>query len=150
MKTRSDLGADAAVFASEVVGKELKIDPKKLKLAILHEDSAFGTSVGKGVKRTQIQLGLEVVASTTTSPHLRIYPPCAQTQIFKPDVIIATSYINDAVLLWKTCKQLGLRPKALIGTSAGTVSRTLRECWGLTVRVFSHQRHRPSSTRGAE
>jgi branched-chain amino acid transport system substrate-binding protein len=116
----SDLGGTAAVFASEVVGKELKIDPKKLKLAIIHEDSAFGTSVGKGVKRTADKLGLNVVAfDNYKATSVDLSSLVLRLKSLNPDVIISTSYINDAVLLWKTCKQLGLRPKAFIGTSAG-------------------------------
>ena len=116
----SDLGGTAAVFASEVVGKELRIDPKKMKLAIIHEDSAFGTSVGKGVKRTADKLGLNVVAfDNYKATSVDLSSLVLRLKSLNPDVIISTSYINDAVLLWKTCKQLGLRPKAFIGTSAG-------------------------------
>ena len=116
----SDLGGAASTFAAEIVAPQLKIDPKELKVAILHEDSAFGTSVGKGVKRSAEQLKLKVVSFDnykSTSPDLSSI--VLRLKSFKPDVIIATSYINDAVLFWKTCKQLGFRPKALIGTSAG-------------------------------
>jgi branched-chain amino acid transport system substrate-binding protein len=119
-ESASDLGGSAAVFASEVVGKEMKIEPKKLKIVIFHEDSAYGTSVGKGVKKTADRLGLQVLAYDNykaTSPDLSSI--VLRFRALNPDVIIATSYINDAVLFWKTCKQLGLRPKALIGTSAG-------------------------------
>jgi branched-chain amino acid transport system substrate-binding protein len=116
----SDLGGTAAVFASEVVGKELRIDPKKMKLAIIHEDSAFGTSVGKGVKRTADKLGLNVVTfDNYKATSVDLSSLVLRLKSLNPDVIISTSYINDAVLLWKTCKQLGLRPKAFIGTSAG-------------------------------
>ncbi len=116
----SDLGGAAATFAGKVVAAELKIDPQKLKVAIIHEDSAFGTSVGKGVKRTADQLGLNVVTfDNYKATSVDLSSLVLRLKALNPDVIIATSYINDAVLLWKTCKQLGLRPKAFIGTSAG-------------------------------
>ena len=119
-ESAADLGGTAAVFASEVVAPTLRIDSKKLKIVIFHEDSAYGTSVGKGVKATADRLGLQVLAYDNykaTSPDLSSI--VLRFRALNPDVIIATSYINDAVLFWKTCKQLGLRPKALIGTSAG-------------------------------
>jgi len=116
----SDLGTAAATFAAEVVGPQSKIDPKKLKVAIVHEDSAFGTSVGNGVKRSADKLGLNVLAfDNYKATSVDLSSLVLRLKALNPDVIIATSYINDAVLLWKTCKQLGLRPKALIGTSAG-------------------------------
>jgi branched-chain amino acid transport system substrate-binding protein len=116
----SDLGGGASTFAAEVVASELKIDPKKLRVAIIHEDSAFGTSVGKGVKKTADKLGLNVVTfDNYKATSVDLSSLVLRLKALNPDVIIATSYINDAVLLWKTCKQLGLRPKAFIGTSAG-------------------------------
>ena len=116
----SDLGAAASTFAAEVVGTELKIDPKKLRVGIVHEDSAFGTSVGRGVKRAADKLGLNVLAfDNYKATSVDLSSLVLRLKALTPDVIIATSYINDAVLLWKTCKQLGLRPKAFIGTSAG-------------------------------
>jgi branched-chain amino acid transport system substrate-binding protein len=119
-ESASDLGGTAAVFASEVVGKELKIDPKKLRVVIFHEDSAYGTSVGKGVKKTADRLGLNVLAyDNYKATSVDLSSIVLRFRSLNPDVIIATSYINDSVLFWKTCKQLGLRPKALIGTSAG-------------------------------
>ncbi len=116
----SDLGGAAARFAGEVVATELGLEPKKLKVAIIHEDSAFGTSVGKGVKRTADSLGLNVLTfDNYKATSVDLSSLVLRLKALNPDVIIATSYINDAVLLWKTCKQLGLRPKAFIGTSAG-------------------------------
>jgi len=116
----SDLGGAAANFAAEVVASELRIDPKKLRTAIIHEDSAFGTSVGRGGKRTADKLGLNVLTfDNYRAISVDLSSLVLRLKALNPDVIIATSYINDAVLLWKTCKQLGLRPKAFIGTSAG-------------------------------
>ena len=119
-ESASDLGGSAVVFASEVVGRELKIEPKKLRVVIVHEDSAYGTSVGKGVRKTADRLGLNVLADDNyKATSVDLSSLVLRYRALTPDVIIATSYINDAVLFWKTCKQLGLRPKALIGTSAG-------------------------------
>jgi branched-chain amino acid transport system substrate-binding protein len=116
----SDLGGAAAKFASDVVASELKINPKQLRVAIIHEDSAFGTSVGKGVKRVADQEELKVVTfDNYKATSVDLSSLVLRIKALNPDVIIATSYINDAVLFWKTCKQLGLRPKAMIGTSAG-------------------------------
>jgi len=116
----SDLGGAAAKFAADVVASELKINPKQLRVAIIHEDSAFGTSVGKGVKRVADQEGLKVVTfDNYKATSVDLSSLVLRIKALNPDVIIATSYINDAVLFWKTCKQLGLRPKAMIGTSAG-------------------------------
>jgi len=37
----------------------------------------------------------------------------------QPDVLIATSYIQDLLIFWKQARELGFWPKAVIGTGAG-------------------------------
>jgi branched-chain amino acid transport system substrate-binding protein len=50
-------------FAAEVVAPKIGKKAKELRLGIVHEDSAFGTSTGKGLTERAKALGLNVVAT---------------------------------------------------------------------------------------
>ncbi|MCL5047005.1 MAG: ABC transporter substrate-binding protein, partial [Actinobacteria bacterium] len=118
--TATDLGAAASKFAAEVVASKLGVDPKNLKVAVLYEDGAFGTSTGAAAKKTAESLGLQVVAyDGYKASSVDLSPIILKLKSLNPDVVIATSYINDAVLFLKQSKQLGFAPRALVGTSAG-------------------------------
>ena len=115
----SDFGILAVNFASEVVAKKLGMDPKKMKIGIMFEDSLYGTTVGSNAAKQALKLGMNVVATESYSHRTVDLSPIVM--IFKarnPDVIIATSYLEDGILFWKQAKDLNLNVKAFIGTGA--------------------------------
>lgn len=112
-------GIIAANFSNEVIAPKLKIDPKQLKIAIMFEDSLYGTTVGTNAAKQALQLGMKVVATESYSQKVVDLSPLVM--IFrdrKPDVIIATSYLEDGLLFWRQAKDLDLNVKAFIGTGA--------------------------------
>jgi branched-chain amino acid transport system substrate-binding protein len=114
-----EFGILAANFAHGVVAPKLKIDPKKMKVAIMFEDSLYGTTVGNNAVKRAKELGMDVVASESYSHKTVDLSPVVM--IFKsknPDVIIATSYIEDGILFWRQAKDMDLNVKAFIGTGA--------------------------------
>jgi branched-chain amino acid transport system substrate-binding protein len=111
------LGAD---FANGVVAPKLKIDPKKMKVAIMFEDSLYGTTVGNSAAKRAKELGMDVVASESYSAKtVDLSPVVMIFKSKKPDVIIATSYMEDSILFWRQAKDMDLNVKAFIGTGAG-------------------------------
>jgi len=115
-----DFGVMAANFVNEVVAPTLKIDPKKIKVGIMFEDSLYGTSVGNAAAKRAKELGLDVVA--TESYSAKTVDLSSIVMIFKakkPDVIIATSYMEDSILFWRQAKDMDLNVKVFIGTGAG-------------------------------
>lgn len=115
-----DFGVMAANFVNEVVAPKLKMDPKKIKVGIMFEDSLYGTSVGNAAVKKAKELGFDVVASESYSAKTVDLSPIVM--IFrskKPDVIIATSYMEDSILFWRQAKDMDLNVKAFIGTGAG-------------------------------
>lgn len=135
----SGLGQPAPLYAAEVVAPLLKIDPKNLKVAVIAEDSAFGTDVSKAAieqaEKLGIRIGLKELYSARTTD---LSPLVLKLRSLAPDVIIATQFINDAILLQRQMKEMGFAPKAFIGTSAGHSTISFAEAIGKDVNgIFS-------------
>ena len=62
-----DFGNLAVNFANEVVAPKLKMDPKKMKVGIMFEDSLYGTTVGNSAAKKAKELGMDVVATESYS-----------------------------------------------------------------------------------
>src|SRR5690606_30732897 len=72
------------------------------------------------VVRRAEERGLNIVATESYSASSNDLSSLILTlKAAGPDVIIATSYLNDAMLFWKQARELDLNVKAIIGTSAG-------------------------------
>ncbi len=114
-----DFGVMAVDFAHDVVAKKLGIDPKKMRIGIMFEDSLYGTSVGTNAEKRAKELGMKVV--TVESYSHKTVDLSSVVMKFKsksPDVIIATSYLEDGLLFWRQAKDLDLNVKSFIGTGA--------------------------------
>jgi branched-chain amino acid transport system substrate-binding protein len=109
-------------FIRETLQKKLGIELKNLKVAFVSEDSAYGQGTTEAAKRRAQELGMTVLSvdyynrNTMTD----FTPVILKLKSSRPDVIVASCYTNDAILLWKQAKQLTLEVKAII--SAGSVS----------------------------
>jgi branched-chain amino acid transport system substrate-binding protein len=116
----SNLGGSAIDFAVDVLAPKLGIDPKDLKVSIIHEDGAFGSSVAPAVEKRAQELGVQVVSMDNyKASSVDLSSLVLKIKEKNPDIIVATSYINDATLFLKQAKQYELNPKAIIGTTAG-------------------------------
>ncbi len=115
----SQFGIMAVDFAKEVVAPKLGIDPKKLKVAIMFEDSLYGTTVGSNAAQHALKLGMTLVATDSYSlKTVDLSPVVMRFKAREPDVIIATSYLQDGLLFWRQAKEADLNVKAFIGTGA--------------------------------
>ena len=115
----SQYGDLAVDYAAKVVAPTLKIDPKKMGIGVIFEDTLYGTTVGKSANQRAKDLGLNVVASETYSQKaVDLSSIVLKLKSLKPDVIVATQYISDGILFWRQAKELGLNVKAFIGTGA--------------------------------
>lgn len=94
---------------------------KPASIAVIHEDSAFGTAVWHGLKQfiETEKLNLVAYEKYTAASALDFKPILSKIKSLNPDVVIMTSYVNDAVLLALQAREIRLEPKALIGTGAG-------------------------------
>ncbi|TAM59765.1 amino acid-binding protein [bacterium] len=112
---------DAAVaYAAQTVAPKIGKTAKTLKVAIVNEDGPFGTSVANAEIAQAQKLGVDVVAHLPYSAKTNDMTALVlKLKASNPDVLLATSYINDATLLVKTMRSQAFRPKAIIGASAG-------------------------------
>jgi len=94
------------------------IKPKTV--AILYENSLFGTSGAKAFEKTCNKLGIKVLLKEGYEHGGIDYKPVlTQIKRLNPDIIYMVSYIMDASLLMKQAREMKLTPKMFIGGAAG-------------------------------
>ena len=126
---RGGAGAD---YVATKIAPMLNIDPKELKVAIIHEESSYGTSVADGAAAKLKELGVNVVLresynSTITDMSALVL----KLKEAKPDVLLSVNYINDAILLVDTLKQYDAMPKVMMGCGAGTTDPNFAKTIGV-------------------
>ncbi len=107
-------------FVEKVVAPELGKDPKDLKVILVHEDSGFGTSTAKNIEAQVSNYSFQLMDSQSYSAKsAELSSLVLSLKAKNPDVLLAASYVNDAILLARTSKELGFKPPVTIGTTAG-------------------------------
>jgi branched-chain amino acid transport system substrate-binding protein len=116
------------------LGKE----PKDLRVAIIHEDGAYGIDVAKGNEEGARKAGFNLVMKegySATAPDLSAM--VTKLKRARPDVLFHTGYNPDIALFLRQAREQGLRFKALIGHGAGYgVYDKLKEAIGKDVNHF--------------
>jgi len=98
----------------------LKAVIKPKTVAILHENSLFGTKGAQEFEETCKGLGYKVLLKEGYEHGgVDFKPVLIKVKYLKPDVIYMVSYIMDASLLMKQSKELKLTPKMFVGGGAG-------------------------------
>lgn len=90
-------------------------------VVLLHEDTLFGTSTAEGQVAAAKEHGIEVLADISypkDTPEMT--STIARIKDLDPDALLLVSYINDAVLITSTMKELDVNIP-IIGTSAGHI-----------------------------
>ncbi|MDX5361644.1 MAG: ABC transporter substrate-binding protein [Alphaproteobacteria bacterium] len=116
----TELGRGAATFVTDVILPRLDIPLDKARVAIMNEDSFYGTAVTQGAHQWLTEKGVEIVDETSYSYKTNDLSSVVQRyKSLQPDVIIATSYTPDAILFWRQAREAGLKVKAFIGNGGG-------------------------------
>jgi ABC-type branched-subunit amino acid transport system substrate-binding protein len=105
-----------ANYSKSKFGKE----PKDLRVAIIHEDGAYGVDVAKGNEVGAKKAGFNVVMDegySATAPDLSAL--VTKLKRAKPDVIFHTGYNPDITLLFRQAREQGLKFGAIVGHGAG-------------------------------
>jgi ABC-type branched-subunit amino acid transport system substrate-binding protein len=95
-------------------------EPKDLRVAIIHEDGAYGVDVGKGNEAGAKKAGFDLVLNegySATAPDLSAL--VTKLKRARPDVIFHTGYNPDITLLFRQAREQGLKFGAIIGHGAG-------------------------------
>lgn len=116
----TDWGRTTARFARDSYKKFGYTSPKQIRVAILHEDSAYGVMCNKGATEILNQEKMNVVFREAYSHNIKdMSPIILKLKRAKPDVILHTAYFPDLVLFMRQAKEMGLKWKLDVGHGAG-------------------------------
>src|SRR5205823_10451466 len=136
--TGDQFGSLSVQYIAEYSQEKFKKPAKELRLAIIHEDGAYGTDVALGSELKAKELGLNVVLKEGYS----IQAPDLSSLVTKlrsvrPDVLFHTGYNPDINLFLRQAKEQGLRVRAYVGHGAGhSQLDKLKEAFGTEVEGF--------------
>jgi ABC-type branched-subunit amino acid transport system substrate-binding protein len=120
--------------SKEKLGKE----PKDLRVAIIHEDGAYGVDVSKGNEAGAKKAGFNIVLKegySATAPDLSAL--VTKLKRARPDVIFHTGYNPDITLFFRQAREQGLKVGAIVGHGAGYgVYEKLKEGMGPDVNYI--------------
>lgn len=115
-------------------------EKKKLKVAYLYLDNAFGQGIAKnGVipflqsKKDKFDL---VISDAYNEKAMDYKPLLIKVKNANPDIVILTSYLTDGILLAKQTKEIGLKAKLFSGTGAGHSMQDIYEKSGGAVEGY--------------
>jgi branched-chain amino acid transport system substrate-binding protein len=134
----TQFGELSVQYIADNARERLKKDPKELRLAVIHEDGAYGADVALGNETKAKELGLNVVLKegySIQSPDLSSL--VTKLRAARPDVIFHTGYNPDISLFLRQAKEQGLRMRAYVGHGAGhSQLDKLKEAFGKEVEWF--------------
>jgi branched-chain amino acid transport system substrate-binding protein len=125
-------------FIAQNAKAKLGKEPKDLRVAIIHEDGAYGVDVSKGNEEGAKKAGFSIVLKegyAATAPDLS--PLVTKLKRARPDIIFHTGYNPDISLFLRQAREQGLHFSALVGHGAGYgVYDKLKEALGKDVHYF--------------
>ena len=113
-------GQAFASFLSEHAKEKLGIEPKDVKVALIHEDGPYGVGVAAADEAYSKQAGLQVVLKegySASAPDLSVL--VTKLKRSRADVISHAGYNPDITLFLRQARENGLRFKMLFGAGAG-------------------------------
>jgi branched-chain amino acid transport system substrate-binding protein len=114
------VAGDFAKAYSTFLAEQKKAGQKVDSVAIVHENTEYGNSVGSVIKDVFAKDGFNVSQMIAYSANTTdVQPQVLQLKEKNPDVVIFISYTSDALLYAKTMKDLNWKPTVLIADNAG-------------------------------
>ena len=128
----SDFARMVVDFTREVTAGKLGIPPDKLRIAIVAEDSLYGTTILNYLDELMPPAKLtNIVAKERYSAKtVDLSPLIMKIKSANPDVLLAASYTTDGILMTRQAKELGLNVKAWHGFGAGYGDAVFGEALG--------------------
>lgn len=117
---------------------------KPRTMAIINENTDFGTSGAKSAKEYAAKKGLSVVAEESYAPGSPDYrATLAGIKARNPDLVFMVSYVADAILLMRQSREIGLTPRAFLGAGAGFATVQFAKEKDISNQVFSSTQWTP-------
>ena len=118
--TAENMGKDSIAMLVSSIAPGLGKDPKELKLGLIYEDSAYGTSVAGHQESNAKEAGLNVaLKSGYPANTVDLSSLVLELREKGVDVVLQTSYQNDSVLFLQQANEAGYKPAAIIGGGGG-------------------------------
>ncbi len=132
----SRLYAQAALdFTLEDLAARLNKAPDALRIALLWENRALGQSIAEGVRAYAQEKGIKLIYDEGYDAFITDMTAIVQQlKDAKPDVMLAVSYPNDAILFQRKAKELNFYVQAFVGITGGYSNPDLRDAIGNAVQ----------------
>ncbi|MEH2487826.1 ABC transporter substrate-binding protein [Bradyrhizobium sp. AZCC 2230] len=131
-------GQAFAGFIAEHAKGKLGMDPKEVKVALIHEDGPYGVGVAAADEAYAKEAGIQVVLRegySASAPDLSVL--VTKLKRAKVDVISHAGYNPDITLFLRQARESGLRFKMLFGAGAGySQLDKLRTAFGADIDNF--------------
>jgi branched-chain amino acid transport system substrate-binding protein len=100
---------------------DLKKSGKKVdRIAVVNENTDYGTSVGASIVEAAKSAGIDVAAQIAYNANSSdVTAQVRQLKTLKPDAVVFVSYTADIILYFKTMKNLDYLPPIIIGDDSG-------------------------------
>ncbi len=116
----SDMGRTIVRAVPDALAPLYKVDPKSLKIAILHEDALYGQTVSGFQEAEMKKLGLQLVEKLSYSAKsVDLSSVIQRLRGVAADVVLHTGYQNDIVLFFRGMQEASWRPRMVIGSGGG-------------------------------
>nr|WP_314071155.1 ABC transporter substrate-binding protein [uncultured Roseococcus sp.] len=114
------IGPDIAAIYMEFL-KAARVNDRPIsKIAIVNENTEYGTSIADVIRRTADAHGLSIALQIPYAANSAdVSAQVLQLKDAQPDVAIFISYTSDAILYARTMRAQGYRPPILIGDNSG-------------------------------
>lgn len=116
----SAFGESSMRALTDIVVPNKKLDPKTMRVAIIHEDSLYGSSVAKRQIEMAEKAGLQLIEKIPYSAKtVDLSSAVLKMKESKIDVVMHTGYQNDTILLHRQMEEAGFKPTVLVGGGGG-------------------------------
>jgi branched-chain amino acid transport system substrate-binding protein len=131
------LSATTADYATILLDMSATLGKAK-SIAIISENTDFGTSGAKSAKEYAAKKGIKVVAEESYAPGSPDYrSTLASIKSKNPDIVFMVSYVADAILLMRQSREIGLTPQAFLGAGAGFATQAFAKEQNISNNIFS-------------
>lgn len=137
------LSATTNDYATILLDMVTKLGKPKT-MAIINENTDFGTSGAKSAKEYAAKKGIAIVAEEAYAPGSPDYrSTLASIKGKNPDLVFMISYVADAILLMRQSREIGLTPQAFLGAGAGFATVQFANEKDISNNVFSSTQWTP-------
>ena len=113
-------GAQQLEFAVNTIAPHIGKTKGTIRIASIYEDSGYGTAWAIGIREKAKEMGIKLALDESYNYKATdLSSLVMRAKAANPDVILESSYENDAILLFRQAQDLGLKVKMFVGSGGG-------------------------------